>query len=501
MSAALSRVTPVLTRGLSLAKPFVHAPARPEADFTSLLNRMRQRAYPETARVLAFYWLRTVCGRGYTQREWKTLVGLLAEFPRKDPTWSQTGLELQSWIGQTGFSPVPRQIPVLQGPATSNLSHEVLVPYIVRLLNEWLPVEVARLLVDEPDTAGMPVLTIARGIERLLVRERLSTGSLESLLEAGLLSPRIIYPCDMEVLRDVVLFLLDRTEAPEPSVLPAVLLCVTPDSHLGKDYEAAVIRARLISDGSREELHVPIAQMQANELLRADPIHLGSILVTMDGRWWQADRLLEDGEQVLIVHDPGGRLEIDHSGDHARLRIPWPETRAGWAGQLVLPESFAIFGRQWRVERWERDSEQTQLHLVFLRTLPVSKVAPVAADGLHRSRPAAADIAWASLENALASGYPDAIEQLRHTELIPVGRAICGLIECVMSGHLRDEETVATRLRSIAYLQAELMPSYGKVPWRILPEPVRKRVLRGAPCEDLWAGTFEGSPQASPSGS
>jgi hypothetical protein len=195
---------------------------------------------------------------------------------------------------------------------------------------------------------------------------------------------------------------------------------------------------------------------------------------------------------------------MDYSDDHARLRIPWPEARSVWDGPPVFSGPIEIFGRQWRIERWDQDAEQTWLHLVFVRAMPISKITPVAENGLRRSRPASVDIAWAALENALFASIrdksPNAIERLRQPDLIPVGRAVLALIECIASHGLRKRELIETRLRSVAYLEAELAPSYGRVPWRILPERVRAKLLRGASGQDrarLLDEAFEGFPAMS----
>jgi hypothetical protein len=470
---------------------------------------MRSRRYAETLPVLVFYWFRTVLGQGYSRREWKALGDLIAGFPAQNPEWDSAILALRTRFQQAEVPPAPSEKSSVLESARSHLSNDVLAPYITRLLNEWLPVEVAHLLVDEPgdsslESEGMPVFTVARGMERLLVRERLSGGTLEALLQPGLLSPALVYPADAEILQDVVLFLLGKTEGPGLPILPALLLCVPPDSPLRADYGQAVAQARMVNLAGTEELHVPISKAQAGELLRDDRLHLGSILATMDGGWWQADRLLEDEKQDLIVYCPGGRLTIQYSGDHARLQIPWPEMRNGWSGPVSLHHIFEIFGRQWGIERWEQDPQQTRLHLVFLGTLPVSKILPLAPTGLRRSRPAAVDMAWASLENALARSFAlgilEPMEQLRHPDLIPVGRALYALAESAVSHRLRDREILTKHLRAIEYLQAELVPSYGRVPWRILPETVRKRLLANRSQRDLWAPVFEGFPVVASSG-
>jgi len=46
-------------------------------DREALLARMRQRRYPETLPVLAYYWLKTLHASGYGRRQWKKLSSLL----------------------------------------------------------------------------------------------------------------------------------------------------------------------------------------------------------------------------------------------------------------------------------------------------------------------------------------------------------------------------------------------------------------------------------------
>jgi hypothetical protein len=91
-------------------------------------------------------------------------------------------------------------------------------------------------------------------------------------------------------------------------------------------------------------------------------------------------------------------------------------------------------------------------------------------------------MAWTALENALAesitNGTMDRVEQMRREELIGLGRALYTFCESVMDRRTRNVETLATRLRAIAYHAAEIEPTFGKSPWRVVPEPVRKIVLR-----------------------
>jgi hypothetical protein len=485
-------------------------PSRPERDFGHLLDRLSRHHYPASLQVTAYYWLRTVCGSGYERRAWRILEKLIEKLRDSTPEWGSLADDLRNWVRTA--SSADRDGPKAEGASKetnrSNLQSEVLAPYIARLLNEWLPLEVSRLLIEEdhfgPEDGGIPAFAKARAMERLLVRERLSAGTLQALLQTGFLSPRFVYPADVEVLRDVVLFLLGRTEAPTARVLPAALLCVAPDTPLDSDYGDTASHAVLANRVGYEEVHVAISPDQANRLLRGDWLRIGSVLVTMDGRWWLADRLLEDGQRDLIAYRAAGRLEIDYSADHAHLRIPWPEAQTTWAGPVGLAQSIEIFGREWKISRWERDAEQTWVDLVFVRTMPVSKIAPVAELGLRRSRPVSVDIAWAALENALAAAAAqkslEPVERLRHSELVPAGRALFALMEAVTNHRFRKREAIETRLRSISYQQAEVVPSYGRVPWRILPSPVRTRLLStrmDTGLANLLADVFEGFPSAS----
>jgi hypothetical protein len=371
-------------------------------------------------------------------------------------------------------------------PVPERLNSERLTPYIVRLLNEWLPVEVARLLIDEAESTaiqdrGIPVLMIGRAIERLLVRARLSRATLERLLEPELLSPEYVYPADLEILRDVVLSLLGRTWAPIPSVMPATFLCVAPNSHLPADYREALPHAFVIPRPRGEEIHVPVASALALEMMKGEQVRIGSVIVTMDGRWWESESL-QCGEEQSVVYRPIGRLRIDYSEDHARLRVPWPENRLRWSGGNRFRDTFKIFGREWNISKWEMDAERTWLHLVFSRVVPMSETVPAADTGSWRLRPASVDMAWTALENALIRSLVqksnEPIKQLRHSDLIPLGHAIVGLTESIMSRQPQTYKAIETHLRALRYLENPVVSAYGRVPWRILPGPVRAAFLK-----------------------
>jgi hypothetical protein len=300
------------------------------------------------------------------------------------------------------------------------------------------------------------------------------------LLHSELLSPQHIYPAHAEALRDVVLWLLGRTWAPPPPVMPATLLSLSVDSPLPADYRKAVHHAVVVRGPEGEKVHVPIQPWQSLKISKGEPVRIGSIIVTMDGRWWESERL-EAGEQSLAVHRPMGRLRIDFSADHARLRVPWPETRLHWSGEFHLPQGCEIFGREWQLFQWEEDSERTWLSLVFSRILTMPNT--LGADsGLRGLRPAFVDMAWAAMENALTNSViqrsREPIEEMHHSDLVPLGRAIFGLTALLMSRR-PTAEAVGTQLRAVGFLESQVSSVYGRVPWRILPLGVRAVLLRG----------------------
>jgi hypothetical protein len=316
-----------------------------ESDLEALLTRMRQRLYPETMPVLASYWLKTVYVSGHQRGWWKDLnehlKKVLCDQPLDSPSRDAL-IELQNWIQQRGplASTTPGTSLPRPEPFRANLRQEWLAPYIGRLLNEWLSAEVASLLINEselaiPPDAGIPVLAVGRALERLLVRERLSPGTLEMFLQSELLSPQYIYPADAEILQDVVLALLGRTWAPPSPVMPATVLGLAAESPLLGNFREAVRDASFVQCHGSEEIHVPIAA-QALEILKGVPLRIASIIVTMDGRWWESKNL-QVGEQHSAVYKPGGRLRIDNSAEQRQIG----GTVAGDTVTLVRRRSFS----------------------------------------------------------------------------------------------------------------------------------------------------------------
>jgi hypothetical protein len=463
---------------------FLASSSRVHSDLRSLFERIEQRSYPETIPALAYFWLRTLYISGYGRGEWNLLDDLLQDVLGSGwvrPDHFEVLSDIRARIRDDGLlsgdAPAP-SAPALDERAAPGA--DVLVPYFVRVLNDWLPKEIAWLLMHETweDAApGIPALAVASALERLLVRQRLSAGSLELVLDPAFFSPRFVYAAHYEILRDVALFLLGRTAPPAVIAGPAALLCTAPGARLLEDYTGAVANAGISVVSGPEQLEVPITPAQWKALFAKDEFRVASIVVTMDGRWWRA-HTLRGGDQNAILYRPGGRLRIDFSGEHARLRVPWLDRRDSWSGNDHLP-SVELFGREWHTIRWEQDADHTWLELAFSQTLPVAKLSPNAGTQLRRCRPAFVDMTWTALETALASADKDgaAVEQLRRDETIPLGRSLLALIETASVSRGRTLETIEIRLNAVVYHVSALEPAYGKVPWRILPKRVRGVLL------------------------
>jgi len=481
----------------------------PEAAVDTLLVRMRQRLYPESLPALASCWLKTLCSGSHNRAWWLQLrqsMNRALRNARLEPFAHDVLLSARNWTDRAllGAGELPAGRQQLEPPFRS-LPPERIAAYVGRLLNEWLPVEVAGLLTQEAASAdedtGIPALAVAKALDRLLVRERFAPETLELFLAAGLLSPKFAYPADAEVLRDVVLALLGRISAPAFPVLPAAILVGAADPALAAEYEEAVHRASLEQFDGGQEIHVPITDADALQILSQDPVRIGSVVVTMDGRAWQPSTL-HRGDRNLIVYRPGDRLRIDSTADHVKLTVPWPERPSSWSGAVPRRGPFELYGREWRESSWEMDGQSTLLHLTFSRVLPIAEPSPRAAsDG--RLHSAYVDMAWSELEAALAESVVqnnrEPIEQMRRGELIPLGRALLAFAESVQSNWRWNSKQVETQLRAVRYHQSSVVPAYGLAPWRILPAAVvtslEKRRLAPASAE-LLSGIFGDIPKA-----
>lgn len=452
--------------------------------FDHLMDRLHRRLYPETADTLAFYWLKTLYYAHYKREEWAELDALIARTAAPDDADRRILQNVRNWIRDEGLlnghAPAAPDSPMVASSWTG--APDQLAPYFARLLNEWLPKEVARMLIDEPeegpsDSRDIPVTALARAIERLLVRDRLNGHSLEWFVQGAGLSPERVYAADYEIARDVALFLLGRTEAPAFPVLPATLLSVASDACLPSNYADAVRRAWYKNGDDGDEIHVPVTPEDAARILEKDQICITSSIISMDGRWWQAEKL-RSAEQSAIVYRPAGRLRMDDAGGHLRLQIPWPEMRFEWGGAVEFETRFELFGRVWRVAEWIQDGTHTTLSLVFDRALPAAaKPAHVAT----LLRPAAVEMAWTALGEALIEAVKrknvQVIDQLRREELIPLARALFEF-QTVTTRRIGGHAAVEPALRKLVYHAGVVESAYGRIPWRVVPEKARPVLLR-----------------------
>ncbi len=385
-----------------------------------LLDRISQRLYPESVPVLASYWLTTVYAAGHNRVWWSELdvvIGTALSNQLLDATAVEVIRSIQEWVRQVILSrqKAPEVQRLLAPPFRPDLTPGQAAPHLSRVLNEWLPAEVARLLTAEPEQAssnegGTPALAIATALERLVLRQHFSRATLELLVEAAWFSPKYVYPAHVEIFRDIMLALLGRTATTAAPILPATALA--------GGFPDALARAFLVSSKNGDELHVPLDRAQALEVLKHDPICIGSIVVTMDGRWWQSVRL-DGGPKSVIAYRPGGRLRIDFSSEHARLVVPWPDAGARWRGAVHLPDGIALFGREWRSRAWEASPERTWLHLEYSGALMVPDLQ---SPHPRRLRSTSIEMAWLGVEQALATGVSDSIDQLQRKDAVLFSR-------------------------------------------------------------------------------
>jgi len=459
------------------------ARSRVRSDFSRLLERMRRRHYPETTQALALYWLKTIREKGYSRDEWEALNKMVLTEVYKHERGSAVDLalaDLQRWTWAASELNRPRR--PRRGTPPREKSDDV-IPYAMRLLNEWAPVEISRLLIEEAEADdddsenGIPAIAKARAIERILLRDRVSNECLEALLHPGTLSPRFFYPGDFEILQDVALYLLGRTEVPALPVLPAALLAVAPGTHLGSNYDHAVEEAFIVESPEGEELHVPIARARAMAALSEESVQFTSFVVTLDGRLWRTHEF-QGGDRNLVTYQPSGRLLIDYSGDHACFHLPWYEQRHDWPGAFAVAPRVRMFGREWYGARWNQDSDGVTIDFVFARCLRANEVGLASEASMHRSHPASVDIAWSALETALTGENPAAaIEDLHREDLIPLARAIQALMESVENPRHLKLELIESRVRSVGYFGSTLARWYGPVRWQVLPAKVRSTLL------------------------
>jgi hypothetical protein len=110
-------------------------------------------------------------------------------------------------------------------------------------------------------------------------------------------------------------------------------------------------------------------------------------------------------------------------------------------------------------------------------------------------------MAWSEVEQALATAHSHRstapFDQLRREDLVPLARAILRLTDSVLRPSLHRREEIERSVASIRYHHGAVAPSYGRIPWRVLPEPLRDALRKRRLDEhvkDLLAEIFEDAP-------
>src|SRR5215831_6611663 len=147
MSASALAITPHLTRIFARTK---RIPSGPATDVTALVERIEQRLYPESMPVLASWWLKTVYYAGHNRAWWDELDSSIKRFMARDARAATADpiREIQEWARQAVLAQrkVPAAQPLLSPPFRPDLTPGEAASYLSRVLNEWLPAEVARVL-------------------------------------------------------------------------------------------------------------------------------------------------------------------------------------------------------------------------------------------------------------------------------------------------------------------------------------------------------------------
>ena len=117
----------------------------------------------------------------------------------------------------------------------------------------------------------------------------------------------------------------------------------------------------------------------------------------------------------------------------------------------------------------------------------------------HHLRPASVEMAWFEVEQALATGMSDSIDQLHREDLIPLAHALERLSHCLLRPWPPSREDVERSLISVRYLHGAVAPVYGRIPWRVLSAAAQTALLKrreDAALANLFSETFDGAPPA-----
>lgn len=349
-------------------------------DIQALQDRTRQRTYPETGNVLAFYWLQTV-RESYTPAHWSILKAEVDRIAQQSPVLQM----LSNWIRVSGPKHTQAK-PEKKGDRIQPFTSREYEPpvstseaFLERLLNDWLPERIlerygvydaadwtAENAYEETATCLEEILTrwtkvpnvrTIQALDRLqgrppslpedvLLGRRKRQASLESLVRVPLRDAGVVDPKLREILDDVILYLLGTT-APAPTAEPGYArLIPTPlVSHVPPEIADQVASFPLpAAYTATNSLTIPLQAWPGSSSIR-------STLVTPDGRLWQARSVgQEAGAQPWIEYAAIGRVDMLRQPDGPYLKAPlglWPEEVNPQLNQSL---EFEFYNHRWHMK-------------------------------------------------------------------------------------------------------------------------------------------------------
>jgi hypothetical protein len=367
-------------------------------DVRLLLERARSRSYPETINVLAFYWLMTIREK-YTLEHWSVLKALVPRLrgPGNSLGYRETRAveKAAEWIGSTG----PSKQRGLRANLVASFTSAQLAPpgfvsqaFLEMLFHEWLPERILEkyghhmvsgewesedwyeeiaLCLEEilrPQLAFADIETVRdmdklqnrrqTPVEQILEWRRRRQAGLESLVTVPLHDAGAIDPKQREILNDVILYLLGVT-APAPATAPgyAWFFPAPVGDSLPRDAAEQVSEFPLSPEYTcRSTLFVPFKRWaglpQPEDRLK--PLSIHSLLLTPDGRVWEAHHLEQAaGTAAGVVYQAAGKIDVKPTAQGFVLRVPmvsWPEEIGAQFGR---EHDLELYGGRWHMKQFE----------------------------------------------------------------------------------------------------------------------------------------------------
>ena len=372
-------------------------------DVRALSDRVRRRNYPDTMLVGVFYWLLSL-RETYSDEHWPVLTREI-----------QKTLAAEAGLASGERRAFERVLEWIQcsGPSkTKSVRRENLVPpftsehlappdfvtqaFLERLLNEWLRErllekygtrvippdwsveswyeeiaicleEILKPMASFPDVATVQGFDRLRGVpptpaEDILRWRRKRQAMLESLVRVSLNDAGAVDPKEREILSDVVLYLLGVTAPPPPSEPGYAWLFPSPlGANLPPDLAQQVCEYPLpAAYTTSPALFIPIRRWRLLDPLgdRMRPLCIQSILLTPDGRVWEAQQFEQEaGSPPGVIYHAFGKVNVEPAAQGFSLRVPM----SSWPSE-ISPESteqmtLDLYHRHWRVKQIEASAD------------------------------------------------------------------------------------------------------------------------------------------------